>query len=107
MRGGDAELAFKLFSLSGSPNSKTNLPRYSSSSSDKFVAFICSFSINNGCRNQSKKASFGRLLIVISVTPSPTQTCRQIKICHLLDFEGFLIIQASKDVVMIIIYMKI
>jgi len=91
VRGGDAEMAFELFSLSGSPNSKTNLPRYSSSSSDKFVAFICSFSIKNGFRNQSKKTSFGRFMVVISVTPSPTQTCSQVKISPLLGFVGFLI----------------
>lgn len=66
----------ELLSLSESPNSNTNFPRYSSSSSDRFAASIWSLRIKKGFRNQSKNASFGRFFEVISVTPSPTQMPR-------------------------------
>lgn len=73
VRGGDSDSTMELLRLSESPNSNTNFPRYSSSSSDKFAASIWSLRIKNGFRNQSKNASFGRFFVVISVWPSPTQ----------------------------------
>ena len=65
-----AETIFGPFILSGSPLNKTNLPKQSSSASERFSALIWSLMIRSGLRNQSKKASLGLFVLVISVTLS-------------------------------------
>ena len=63
----------EFFNLSGLPLSRTNFPRYASSLGERCSALICSLMIRSGFRNQSKKASLGLFVGVISVALSAAQ----------------------------------
>ena len=68
--------------LPGSPTIRTRILRYSSSSSVKFSALICSLMTIRGSKNQSKRVLLGLFSDVISA-PSPEYIQKQVRLINI------------------------